>query len=42
VQVNKASSMPRTLRYVTGLRGPPEVKMKVVSLQLDLGQPHQH
>jgi hypothetical protein len=42
VQVNKGSSMPRKLRYVAGLRGAPETaKMKVVSLELDIGQTHQ-
>jgi hypothetical protein len=42
VQVNKGSSMPRKLRYVAGLRGAPETaKMKVVALELDIGQTHQ-
>jgi hypothetical protein len=42
VQVNKGSSMPRKLRYVAGLRGAPETaKMKVVALELDIGQSHQ-
>eukprot|EP00775_Hariotina_reticulata_P013094 gene13094-13221_t len=41
-QVNAASSMPRKLRYVTGLRGAPKTtKMKVVSLELDLGPTRQ-
>ncbi|KAF6256379.1 hypothetical protein COO60DRAFT_1702373 [Scenedesmus sp. NREL 46B-D3] len=41
-KVNKSSSMPRKLRYVAGLRGAPEAaKMKVVSLELDIGQTHQ-
>jgi hypothetical protein len=40
--VNKGSSMPHKLRYVAGLRGAPETaKMKVVSLELDIGQTHQ-
>ena len=36
----KATTMPKKVRYVGGLRGGPEVKMNVVSLELDLGQPH--
>ncbi|WIA14283.1 hypothetical protein OEZ85_002817 [Tetradesmus obliquus] len=41
-KVNKGSSMPRKLRYVAGLRGAPETaKMKVVALELDIGQTHQ-
>lgn len=39
--VNKGQSMPRKLRYVTGLRGAPTTKMAVVSLELDVGQPHE-
>lgn len=35
-QVNKGSSVPKTLRYVTGLRGGPDTKMAVVSLELDV------
>lgn len=39
---HKGQAMPRRLRYVAGLRGAPaEAKMSVVSLELDLGQPHQ-
>ncbi|KAI8466359.1 MAG: hypothetical protein J3K34DRAFT_64680, partial [Monoraphidium minutum] len=39
---HKGQSMPRKLRYVAGLRGAPAAaKMRVVSLELDLGQPHQ-
>lgn len=38
----KGQSMPRRVRYITGLRGAPATaKMSVVSLQIDLGQPHQ-
>ena len=37
----KATTMPKKVRYVGGLRGGPEVKMNVVSLELDLGQPHE-
>lgn len=40
--VNKAQTMPKKLRYITGLRGPPSTKMNVVRLDLDLGQTHQH
>lgn len=36
LQVNKGSSVPKKLRYVTGLRGAPDTKMKVVSLELDV------
>ncbi|KXZ47973.1 hypothetical protein GPECTOR_31g335 [Gonium pectorale] len=39
---SKGQSMPRKLQYVAGLRGAPDVKMNVVRLELDLGQPHQH
>lgn len=42
-QVHKGSTMPRKLRYVAGLRGAPErAKMRVVSLELDIGQTHQY
>jgi hypothetical protein len=41
-KVNKGQAMPRKLQYVAGLRGPPSVKMAVVRLDLDLGQPHQY
>ncbi|KAL6763122.1 hypothetical protein V8C86DRAFT_2507729 [Haematococcus lacustris] len=40
-RVAKGQSMPKKLQYVTGLRGAPDVKMKVVRLELELGQPHQ-
>ena len=40
--VEKATAMPKTIRYVSGLRGAPhEAKMHVMSLKLDLGQPHE-
>ena len=32
-------TMPKKLRYIAGLRGAPDVKMTVVSLELDIGQP---
>ncbi|GLI70957.1 hypothetical protein VaNZ11_016056 [Volvox africanus] len=41
-KVAKGQSMPRKLQYVQGLRGAADVKMNVVRLELDLGQPHQH
>jgi hypothetical protein len=41
--VSKGQAMPRQLRYVKGLRGDPvTTKMSVVSMELDLGQPHQY
>jgi hypothetical protein len=41
--VSKGQGMSRHLRYVTGLRGHPvTTTMNVVSLKLDLGQPHQY
>ncbi len=40
--VNKGQSMPRKLRHVAGLRGPPGTQMTVLNLELDLGQPYQH
>jgi hypothetical protein len=36
LQVNRGSSVPKKLRYVTGLRGAPETKMAVISLELDV------
>ncbi|KAG2452258.1 hypothetical protein HYH02_003282 [Chlamydomonas schloesseri] len=41
-RVTKGQAMPRKLQYVAGLRGAADVKMNVVRLELDLGQPHQH
>ncbi|GLC52820.1 hypothetical protein PLESTB_000672100 [Pleodorina starrii] len=41
-KVAKGQSMPHKLQYVAGLRGAADVKMNVVRLDLDLGQPHQH
>lgn len=39
---NKGQSMPNKLRYMDGMRGDPtSMKFSVVSLELDLGQPHQ-
>ncbi|KAK9820007.1 hypothetical protein WJX72_005042 [[Myrmecia] bisecta] len=39
--VNKGQSMPRQMRHVAGLRGAPDSKMRVVNLELDVGQPHE-
>jgi len=39
--VNKGQSMPRKVKYVQGLRGGPDVQVNVVTLDLDLGQPHE-
>ena len=39
--VAKGTTMPQKKRYIGGLRGGPEVKMNVVSLALDIGQPHE-
>ena len=38
--VNKGQSMPRKLRHIAGLRGTPGTHMKVLNLELDLGQPY--
>jgi hypothetical protein len=38
---NKGQSMPQKKRYIAGLRGSPATRMNVVSLELDVGQPHQ-
>lgn len=38
---SKGQSMPKQMRYVAGLRGDPKTaQMRVVNLELDLGQPH--
>lgn len=40
---SKGQGSPKHLRYVCGLRGDPvATKMSIVSVQLDLGQPHQY
>ena len=36
LQVNKGSSVPKKLHYVTGLRGAPTTEIKVLSLELDV------
>ena len=41
-RVDKGQSMPKKLQFVSGLRGSPNVKMNVIRLEMDLGQPHQH
>jgi len=38
---NKGQSMPQKKRYIAGLRGSPATTMSIVSLDLDVGQPHQ-
>jgi hypothetical protein len=39
---NKGQTMNKKLRYLSELRGDPvSMKMKVISPELDLGQPHQ-
>jgi len=39
--VNKGQSMPRKVQYVQGLRGGSDAQLNVVTLDLDLGQPHE-
>ncbi len=41
-RANKGQSMPKKMQYVAGLRGGPETKMKVIRIELDMGQPHQY
>jgi hypothetical protein len=36
---HQGSSMPRKLRFVGGLRGAPDRPLRVLTLDLDLGQP---
>ena len=38
----KGTTMPQKKMYVEGLRGPPDVRMKVVNVDLNLGQPHEY
>lgn len=39
---NKGQSMPKNLQYMAGMRGDPiSMQLRIVSLELDLGQPHQ-
>jgi hypothetical protein len=33
--------MVQKKRYIAGLRGSPATRMNIVSLDLDIGQPHQ-
>jgi len=37
----KGTTMPQPKRYIGGVRGGPEATMNVVSLELDIGQPHE-
>ena len=39
--VNKGQSMPRKVQYIQGLRGGSDAQLNVVTLDLDLGQPHE-
>ena len=41
-RVEKGQAMPKKLRYVAGLRGGPKTEMKVLRLDLDMGQPHEY
>ncbi len=36
---HQGSTMPRKLRFVGGMRGAPDRQLRVVTLDLDLGQP---
>mmetsp|Transcript_15175 Transcript_15175/g.39232 ORF Transcript_15175/g.39232 Transcript_15175/m.39232 type:complete len:636 (-) Transcript_15175:115-2022(-) len=38
---NKGQTMTQKKRYIAGLRGSPATRMNIVSLDLDIGQPHQ-
>jgi len=38
---NKGQTMVQKKRYIAGLRGSPATRMNIVSLDLDIGQPHQ-
>ena len=39
--VSKGQNMAKQMRYVAGLRGAPDkAKMRVINLELDMGQPH--
>mmetsp|Transcript_14406 Transcript_14406/g.17463 ORF Transcript_14406/g.17463 Transcript_14406/m.17463 type:complete len:568 (-) Transcript_14406:619-2322(-) len=40
--VQKGTSMPQKKMYIAGLRGAPNVAMNVVTVDLDLGQPHEY
>lgn len=33
--------MPKRVQYIGGLRGPPDVKLNVVNLSLNIGQPYE-
>ncbi|KAK3265369.1 hypothetical protein CYMTET_25941 [Cymbomonas tetramitiformis] len=39
--VQKGTSMPQKKMYIQGLRGAPGVRMNVVNVDMDLGQPHE-
>ena len=40
--VTKGTTMPQKKRYIGGMRGAPDVKLNVVNVELDLGQPYEH
>ena len=41
-RVNKGQTMPRMSQHLAGLQGGPGTKLKLVKLELDLGQPYQY
>ena len=40
--VTKGTTMLQKKRYIGGMRGAPDVKLNVVNVELDLGQPYEH
>mmetsp|Transcript_38483 Transcript_38483/g.53426 ORF Transcript_38483/g.53426 Transcript_38483/m.53426 type:complete len:624 (+) Transcript_38483:25-1896(+) len=40
--VQKGTTMPQKKMYIEGLRGPPDVRMNVVNVDLNMGQPHEY
>ena len=40
--VSKGTTMPQKKRYLGGVRGAPDVKLNVVNVELDLGQPYEY
>ena len=41
-RVNKGQTMPRMSQHLAGLQGGPGTKVKLIRLELDLGQPYQY
>mmetsp|Transcript_41250 Transcript_41250/g.69035 ORF Transcript_41250/g.69035 Transcript_41250/m.69035 type:complete len:628 (+) Transcript_41250:212-2095(+) len=39
--VQKGTTMPQKKMYIEGLRGAPDVRMNIINVDLDLGQPHE-